>query len=156
MPENNEDHLKSLLEMDRFVRLMAVAPCIDGIVEAVRAYLASWSMERIDRLQSADKGWAPFDEWRRPYPVGCVEDVRQIAGSVRIRCRELEASGERISFELRELDLFCYFANESFEVHEPPAPRANWGLAHTPHFSRYCPDNQGRAAHEQHQGHRPH
>ena len=125
---NDEDNLQALFEMDRFVRLMAVAPCADEIVGVVRAYLASWSGERIDRLQATDKGWAPFDEYLRPFPVGGVEDLRKIGGSVRIRCRELEASGASISHELRELDLFFFFANESLEVHEAPARR----VAHAP------------------------
>ena len=121
--QTGNDSLQTLLEMDRFVRLMAVAPCTDEIVAVVRAYLASWSGERVARLRYTDEGWAPFDEYCRPYLVGDVGDVRQIGGSVRIRYREREASGAGISRELLELDLFFFFANESLESHEAPARR---------------------------------
>lgn len=112
-----------LSEMDRFVRLMAMASGADGVIQAVRAYLASWTRERVIRLQSTDAGWAPFDEYQRPFPVLRAGDIRQLGGSVRIRCRELEASDRRIAPELRELDLFFFFADESLAVHEPVRPR---------------------------------
>ena len=120
---NDEDNLQALFEMDRFVRLMALAPSTDKILVVVRSYLASWSRERIARLQATDKGWTPFDEYLRPYPVSGVEDLRQIGSSVRIRYRELEVSSESISPELRELDLLFFFANQSLEVHETPTRR---------------------------------
>ena len=120
---NDKDNLQALFELDRFVRLMAVAPSTDKILVVVRAYLASWSRERISSLQATDKGWAPFDEYLRPYPVSGVEDLRQIGSSVRIRFRELEVSSESISPELRELDLLFFFANQSLEVHETPTRR---------------------------------
>lgn len=114
-----DNTLDALFEMDRFVRLMAVASGTAGVVAVVRAYLAGWSKERILRLQAGDAGWAPFDEGQRPFPIVCVDDVRRIGGPVRIRCRELRASDIRISPELLELDLFFFFANESLAVHEP-------------------------------------
>ena len=114
-----DNKFDSLLEMDRFVRLMAVASGATGIVAVVRAYLASWSKERIVRLQATDAGWAPFDEYQQPFTLVGVNDVRQIRNSVRIRCRELEASGLRIVPELIELDLILFFATESLDVHEP-------------------------------------
>jgi hypothetical protein len=118
-----DDRLDALSEMDRFVRLMALASGSAGVVTVVRAYLESWSKERILRLQAADAGWAPFDEFQRPFPVFRVDDVRQLGGSVRIRCRELGASGLRIAPELLELDLFFFFADESLAVHEPARSR---------------------------------
>ena len=113
-----DSNIDALLEMDRFVRLMAVASCSTEVVAVVRAYLASWSRERIFRVQATDAGWAPFDEYQRPFALCDVDDVHQIRNSVRIRCRELEASGVRIAPELLELDLMFFFANESLEVHE--------------------------------------
>lgn len=114
----------SLSEMDRFVRLMAVATGTAGVVAVVRAYLAGWSKERILRLQATDAGWAPFDEYQQPFPVFSVDEVRQIGGSVRIRCRELRASDLSVAPELLELDLFFFFADETLAVHEPARSRA--------------------------------
>jgi len=114
-----DDTLDALSEMERFVRLMAVASGTAGVVAVVRAYLAGWSKERIRRLQATDAGWVPFDEYQQPFPVFSVSDVRQIGGSVRIRCRELRASDIGIAPELLELDLFFFFADESLAVCEP-------------------------------------
>lgn len=116
---NAENNIDTLLESDRFVRLMAAASRPSEIAAVVRAYLASWSEDRIVRLQSAHAGWVPFDEYQQPFPVASVGNVRQIRSSVRIRCRELVASGRRIEPELVELDLFLYFANESIDAHQP-------------------------------------
>jgi hypothetical protein len=104
---------------------MAVASSAAGVVAVVRAYLAGWSKARVRRLQATDAGWAPFDEYERPFPIHSANDVRRIGGPVRIRCRELRISDLRIAPELLELDLFFYFADESLAVHEPvrsPAP----------------------------------
>ena len=120
-PDNTLD---ALSEMDRFVRLMAVATGTAGVVAAVRAYLDSWSEDRILRLQAGDAGWAPFDEYQRPFPIYSANDVRRIAGPVRIRCRELRVSDLRVAPELLELDLFFFFADESLAVHEPTRPLA--------------------------------
>lgn len=117
----DDETLRALCTLDRFVRLMAVAPSIDEVLAAVRKYLASWPSERIAVLHTIAKGWTPFDECLRPYPVFDPKDVRQMCGSVRIRCRELEASGVEVSSELRELDLFFFFAIESLEVHSEQA-----------------------------------
>lgn len=126
-----DDNIDALLEMDRFVRLMAVASGTAEIVAVVRTYLASWSKERIFRLRATNAGWAPFDEYQRPFALSRVNDVRQIRNSVRIRCRELEASGIKIAPELLELDLVLFFANESLDAHEPSHRElANAGSAH--------------------------
>ncbi len=119
-----DDVLDALSELDRFVRLMAVASGTAGVVDVVRAYLAGWSKERIIRLQATDAGWAPFDEYQQPFPIFSANDVRQVGGSVRIRCRELGASDLRIATELLELDLFFFFASESLAVHEQVRARA--------------------------------
>jgi hypothetical protein len=110
--------LDALLEVDRFVRLMAAAPGPGGIVNVVRAYLSGWSKERILRLQATDAGWAPFDEHQQPFPIASVSDVRRAAGPIRIRFRELRASDIRIAPELLELDLFFFFADESLAACE--------------------------------------
>jgi len=113
-----DDALDALSEMERFVRLMAIASGTAGVVAMVRAYLGSWSKPRVLRLQATDAGWVPFDEYQQPFPVSSVGDVRQFGNSVRIRFRELSASGIRVTPELLELDLFFYFANESLAAHE--------------------------------------
>ena len=134
--------LDALSEMDRFVRLMAVASGTTGVVDVVRAYLSGWSKERIIRLQATDAGWAPFDEYQQPFPIFSVNDVRQIGGSVRIRCRELRASDIRIAPELLELDLLFFFANESLAVHEPARSQAPAGImpSHGGGFRRFSGD----------------
>ena len=114
-----DDTLDALSEMDRFVRLMAVASGTDGVVAVVRAYLAGWSKRRVRRLQATDAGWAPFDEYQQPFTISSVTDVRQIGGAVRIRCRELRASDIAIAPELLEIDLFFFFAEESLAGYEP-------------------------------------
>lgn len=119
-----DDTLDALSEMDRFVRLMAVATETAGVVAVVRAYLKGWSKERILRLQASDAGWAPFDEYQQPFPIYSVNDVHRIGGPVRIRCRELRVSDLRIAPELLELDLFFFFADESLAVHEPVRSQA--------------------------------
>ena len=120
-----EDTLDALFEMDRFVRLMAVASGTGGVVAVVRAYLAGWSRARVRLLQASGAGWAPFDECQQPFTVSSVAEVRQIGGSARIRCRELRASDMRIAPELLELDLFFFFAEESLAVFEPARSRAS-------------------------------
>ena len=62
-----DDTLDALSEMDRFVRLMAVASGTAGIVAVVRAYLAGWSKRRVRRLRATDAGWAPFDGHQQPF-----------------------------------------------------------------------------------------
>jgi hypothetical protein len=116
--KNTGDDLDALLEVDRFVRLMAAAPGPGDIVSVVRAYLSGWSKERIVRLQATDAGWVPFDEHQQPFPIASVSDVRQIAGPIRIRFRELRASDIRVVPELLELDLFFFFADESLAACE--------------------------------------
>ena len=119
-----DDILDVLSEMERFVRLMALATGTAAVVNVVRVYLGSWSRERVLRLQATDAGWAPFDGFQRPFPISGADDVRQLGGSVRIRCRELRASDLPVAPELLELDLFFYFADESLAVHEPARSQA--------------------------------
>lgn len=138
-----DDTLETLSEMDRFARLMAIAPGTAGVVAVVRAYLAGWSKAGILRLQSNDAGWAPFDECQRPFPIFSASDVRKIGGSIRIRCRELRASDMRIAPELLELDLLFFFADESLAVHEPVRSRAPVRVTPT-HRTGYGPVTSSR------------
>jgi hypothetical protein len=113
-----DTNIDALLAMDRFVRLMGVASSTAEVIAVVRAFLESRSKERVIRIQMTDAGWLPFDEYQQPFPIFSADDVWQIRGSVRIRCRELEASGMKIAPELLEIDLFFFFATESLAVHE--------------------------------------
>jgi hypothetical protein len=138
-PKVTVDHnLDALLEADRFVRLMAAASGPEEILRVIRAYLASWSKERIIRVQATDAGWAPFDEYRRAFPIASVSDVRKISGPLRIRFRELKASDMRIAPELLELDLFFFFAEESLAVHA--------SVPHTRVPARSIPTHAARSA----------
>jgi hypothetical protein len=121
---NTDNNIDALLELDHYVRRMGAASNPAAIVSVVRAYLANWPKKRIVRVQASDAGWAPFDEYLRPFPVLDIDDVRRMRSSVRIRCRELEASGIAIAPDLIELDLFFFFANESLVAHESPRTRA--------------------------------
>jgi hypothetical protein len=140
-----DDTLDALAEMERCVRLMALASGTSGVVAVVRAYLAAWSRERILRLQKTDAGWAPFDEHQRPFPISGIGDVRQFGNSVRIRFRELSASGASIAPELLELDLFFFFANESLAAHEPAPARVPVRAATPRHYGT---GQSGNRAHE--------
>jgi hypothetical protein len=120
---DTDGNTDALLELDYFVRRMGAAANPAEIVTVVHAYLSNWPKERIIRVQASDAGWVPFDEYLCAFPVSNVGDVRRIRSSVRIRCRELEASGIAIACDLVELDLFFYFANESLMAHESPRTR---------------------------------
>jgi len=112
----NDSVLDSLGKMDRYIKLMAPAATTDGLVDVVRAYLASWSRARILSLQAMDAGWAPFDDDQRPLPIHDAEDVRQVCIAVRNQCTALRAAGLKPTPELLEVDLFFFFANMSVEI----------------------------------------
>ena len=139
--------LDSLTEMDRFVRLMAVASGADGIVEAVSGYLAGWSKERILNLQKIDAGWAPFDDRQQPVPVYRAIDVLQICDSVHDQCTALKESGIALAPELLELDLFFFFARQVVEDHEPAVSRAYDAILASRHGVRRPPAAAMLSAH---------
>ena len=135
--------LDALSETDHFVRLMAVASGTADIINVVRAYLAGWSRERILRLQKTDAGWAPFDEYQQPFPISSVDDLRQLGDSVRIRCREVNASDVRIAPDLLELDMLFFFANQSVSVHQPSHAQRPERIAPPQHYG-LCQFSRGR------------
>lgn len=114
-----DQNLDALLQMERYVRLMGIASSPTEIVSIVSDYLASWPKQRVLRLQATDAGWLPFDANAHPFPVASVDDVRRIWNSVRIRCRDLQASGRAIAPDLAQLDFFLFFVDESLEIHRP-------------------------------------
>ena len=133
--------LDSLTDMDRYLRLMTADSGAAGIVNAVSAYLASWTNDRIRNLQKVDGGWAPFDEHQRPTPLHGVADIPRICDSVRAQCVALKKAGIGPTPEFLELDLFLFFARQMVEDHEAVRSRASPVLAHSNGY-RHWPDRQ--------------
>jgi hypothetical protein len=88
----------------------------DAVIDAVRAYLGSWSTERVERLQRADAGWAPFDQFQRPLTMTCPDDVDDFHRDLHRHCSALRASGHELPAELHELDLFLLLAHALLQV----------------------------------------
>lgn len=107
-----EHVLESLTEMDRYMRDMGRSTEPSAILDIVRAYLFSWSAERILKLQRIDAGWAPFDEYQRPTGVCSAADLRGISSALHNQCKALKASPLELTHELLELDRFFFVANE--------------------------------------------
>lgn len=95
---------------DRFVCLVAGARNVHEVIGAVRAYLESWPVEKVARVQKVDAGWAPFDENQRPTPPLRTADLREISDTVHDQCSALRGAGLALAPELLELDLFLFFA----------------------------------------------
>ena len=105
MPNHLEYHL----------RLIGGANSTSTMIEAVQLYLASWSMERIAKVQKIDAGWAPFDLNQRPLRVNGALDVRCIRDAINCHCMALRESTVRPTPELVELEEFFFASNEMFE-----------------------------------------
>lgn len=102
-------------EAATYVSLMAQARGADAIVDVVRDYLASWSEERIARVQRIDAGWAPFDPNCRPLKIDGVLDVRCIRDAIHCHCMALVEAGVPLTPELAELDQFFLVARDMAE-----------------------------------------
>lgn len=100
---------------DFYFELVARADGTAETIEIVRAYLASWSPERIARVQRIDAGWAPFDPRQRPVPVDGALDVRCIRDAIHCHCMALTEAGVDLTLELLELDGFFFAACEAVE-----------------------------------------
>ncbi len=109
---SGEHVLQSLTEMDRYMRDMGRSTQPSGILDIVRAYLCSWSPERIAKLQRIDAGWAPFDEFQHPTEVCSAADLRGIGSAVHNQCKALKAIPVELTLELLELDRFLFVANQ--------------------------------------------
>jgi hypothetical protein len=88
----------------------------DAVIDAVRAYLGSWSTERVERLQRADAGWAPFDQFQQPLTMTTPDDVDDFHRDLHRHCSALRASGHELPPELHELDLFLLLAHALLQV----------------------------------------
>ncbi len=122
--------LSSLTDLDRHIGVMAAASGPEEVVEAVSAYLAAWSRDRIRNLQKVDGGWGPFDENQRLAPLQGIGDISRIADSMRRQCAGLRDMGIEPTPELLELDLFFFFAREVMEAHAPSGRSAPAGPRH--------------------------
>ncbi|MBI3372007.1 MAG: hypothetical protein HY017_09665 [Betaproteobacteria bacterium] len=100
---------------DYYLGLMAEANAISAIVDAVQEYLASWSNERIGRVQKVDAGWAPFDTSQRPLRVNGAMHARCIRDAIHCHCMALNEAGLALTPELVELDEFFFVASEMIE-----------------------------------------
>ena len=100
---------------DYYLRLMAGADGISAIVAAVQEYLASWSNERIGRIQKVDAGWAPFDVNQRPLQIDGALHARCIRDAIHCHCMALSEAGLPLTPELEELDEFFFVASEMIE-----------------------------------------
>jgi hypothetical protein len=109
--------LASLSEIDRYVRLMALAPDVETIASVLNTYLAGWAGDRIARLQAIDGGWAPFDQWQQPMPIHGAPDILFLARALRDHCQAVRGAGIEVAPELLELELVLFFAAESAAVH---------------------------------------
>lgn len=102
---------KTVVAADGEFERLGAAREPDAVVDAVRAYLASWSAERVTQLQRADAGWAPFDQNQQPLSMSCAADVDDVHRGLHDHCTALRASGLKLPPELHELDLFLLLAH---------------------------------------------
>lgn len=102
---------KTVVAADGEFERLGAAREPDAVVDAVRAYLASWSADRVTQLQRADAGWAPFDQNQQPLSMSCAADVDDVHRGLHDHCTALRASGLKLPPELHELDLFLLLAH---------------------------------------------
>jgi hypothetical protein len=115
-----------LANLDRALCRLAESRGGPDVIEAVRAYLASWSAERIAHVQRFDAGWAPFDEYQRPVPLFRPTDVRKVCNALHEQCLALGSAGVSPLADLLELARFLRLACARLEDLAPYL--ANGGL----------------------------
>lgn len=98
--------------VDRHIGRINAARRASLVLEAVRAYLRSWTSERVARLQRADAGWAPFDEHQQPLELHTAADVEHAYRELHRHCRALKEGGVELPPELLELDRVLRFAHQ--------------------------------------------
>jgi hypothetical protein len=94
----------------RHIHHLYAAHGANAVLETVRAYLESWPVERVARLQRADAGWAPFDALQQPVPVHSVAAIEDVSRDIHRHCAALRESGLEPPPELLELDWFLLCA----------------------------------------------
>jgi len=66
----------------RYVRIVQAADRADLIVDAVNAYLSSWSRDRVRNLQMIDGGWGPFGAGQELSVLRSLGDVWRLYNNV--------------------------------------------------------------------------
>ncbi len=98
--------------LDRHIGRINAARRASAVLEAVRAYLRSWTRERIASLQRTDAGWAPFDEYQQPVELSTAADVEHAYRELHRHCKALKEGGVELLPELLELDRVLRFAHQ--------------------------------------------
>jgi hypothetical protein len=111
-----------LANLDRALCRLAESRGGPDVIEAVRAYLASWSVERIAHIQRFDAGWAPFDEHQRPVPLFRPIDVHKACNALHEQCFALGNAGVSPLPDLLELARFLRLACARLEDLAPYFP----------------------------------
>jgi len=96
--------------MQQFATRLACADSIPSALEISRAYLTSWTHERISAVQTEDEGCAPFDRFGKPVSLHALQEVVAVSRALRARCEALRASGIAPTLHLAELDRFFLLA----------------------------------------------
>lgn len=86
-----------------------------GIFDAVEAYLASWSEERVANLQKVDGGWGPFDDNLRPLRVTSAPEVYCLRDAICGQCKALTDARMMPTPELIELAAFFQATSKLLE-----------------------------------------
>ena len=102
----------SRIAVESHIGRINAADRTSAVLEAVRRYLGSWPAERVERLQRADAGWAPFDAQQQPLEVHSAADVEDVFRDVHQHCAALRESGLEMPLELIELDWVLLFAHQ--------------------------------------------
>jgi hypothetical protein len=98
--------------LERHIGRINAARRASAVLEAVRAYLGSWPTERVERLQCADAGWAPFDAHQHPLEMHSTADVEDAYREIHRHCKALREGGLDLPPELLELDRVLRFAHQ--------------------------------------------
>ena len=98
--------------VDRHIGRINAARRASAVLEAIRAYLRSWTSERVANLQRTDAGWAPFDEYQQPLELHTAADVEHTYRELHRHCRALKEGGLELAPELIELDRVLRFAHQ--------------------------------------------
>lgn len=102
------------------LELIAAAEAPADVLSAVQGYLNAWPKERVERLQTIDGGWAPFDQNQMPSQVNGVRDLRRIRDAVYRQCAALRQARVELTPELMELDEILFIAVQLAESMKAP------------------------------------
>jgi len=106
-----DEYFEQFVHMNEYITRLERADSIPKVLEIVRAYLCSWTQERISTVQTEDQGCAPFDEFGQPSCIHTLSDVTTICHKLDERCEAIQANGDTPSRHLVELDRLFMIAN---------------------------------------------